>query len=376
MSGGVFLLGDDGQLLKLVEQPYESEALLQVLLAEYPELLPGDQVNPAAPCRWLLIDREAGIPKEVGGGSNWSMDHLFLDQEGVPTFVEVKRGSDTRIRREVVGQMLDYAANAVAYWPVETIQAKFAARCEKTQKDPADELATFLQDAANEDEFWSVVKTNLQAGRVRMVFVSDEIPAELRRIVEFLNAQMDPAEVLAVEVKQYHGDHVKSLVPRVIGQTVQAQQKKSVHTGAKRPWDEDRFFTDLRANCAPEIEAVARELLAWSRKQGDVWWGRGKEAGSFSPRILHKGQKHQLFCVWSRGYLEFYFQWYAYKPPFNDCDARQRLVDRFNRIDGIKLPSDAADKRPTVHLSVLASPDVYKEVIAVFESMIVEIRAQ
>ena len=28
-----------------------------------------------------------------------------------PTLVEVKRSSDTRIRREVVGQMLDYAAN-------------------------------------------------------------------------------------------------------------------------------------------------------------------------------------------------------------------------------------------------------------------------
>ena len=31
----------------------------------------------------------------------------------MPTLVEVKRSSDTRIRREVVGQMLHYAANAV-----------------------------------------------------------------------------------------------------------------------------------------------------------------------------------------------------------------------------------------------------------------------
>jgi hypothetical protein len=34
-----------------------------------------------------------------------------FDQNAVPTLVEVKRSSDTRIRREVVGQMLDYAAN-------------------------------------------------------------------------------------------------------------------------------------------------------------------------------------------------------------------------------------------------------------------------
>jgi hypothetical protein len=34
----------------------------------------------------------------------------------VPTFVEVKRASDTRARREVVAQMLDYAANGSVFW--------------------------------------------------------------------------------------------------------------------------------------------------------------------------------------------------------------------------------------------------------------------
>ena len=53
------------------------------------------------------------------------MDHLFLDQDSIPTIVEVKRSTDTRIRREVVGQLLDYAANAVVYWPVERLQAQF-----------------------------------------------------------------------------------------------------------------------------------------------------------------------------------------------------------------------------------------------------------
>ena len=41
--------------------------------------------------------------------------------------MEVKRSGDTRIRREGVGQMLDYAANAGVYWPVEEIKAKFEA---------------------------------------------------------------------------------------------------------------------------------------------------------------------------------------------------------------------------------------------------------
>ena len=36
--------------------------------------------------------------------------------------------SDTGLRREVVGQMLDYAANAVLYWSVEQLRADFQSK--------------------------------------------------------------------------------------------------------------------------------------------------------------------------------------------------------------------------------------------------------
>ncbi len=58
------------------------------------------------------------MPSEEGGAGRWAIDHLFLDQDGIPTIVEVKRSTDTRIRREVVGQMLDSAANAVGRWSI------------------------------------------------------------------------------------------------------------------------------------------------------------------------------------------------------------------------------------------------------------------
>src|SRR5690606_21214758 len=107
--------------------PYASEARLQELLASYPNLVPGEQIDTNAPRRWLLVKREASIPAEEDGAGRWSVDHLFLDQDAVPTLIEVKRSTDTRIRREVVGQMLDYAANCVVYWPVEYMRAQFEA---------------------------------------------------------------------------------------------------------------------------------------------------------------------------------------------------------------------------------------------------------
>jgi len=192
---------------------------LQKLLADHPDLLAGEQIDSEEPRRWLLVAREMAVPGEQGGAGRWSLDHLFLDQDAIPTLVEVKRSSDTRIRREVIGQMLDYAANAVAYWPVEGIKAKFESRCAADGGDPEAELAEVLGEDHDAAAFWQQVKTNLQAGRIRMIFIADEIPPELRRVIEFLNGQMDPAEVLAIEVKQFVGEGMKTLVPRVVGQT-------------------------------------------------------------------------------------------------------------------------------------------------------------
>ena len=113
----IFLLKDSGGLEKVPMRPYDSEDLLQSMIEKYPELLAGDQINPDKPIRWIMVKREAGVPSGGQQGDRWSIDHLLLDQDAIPTFVETKRSSDTRIRREIVGQMLDYAANAQRYWP-------------------------------------------------------------------------------------------------------------------------------------------------------------------------------------------------------------------------------------------------------------------
>ena len=144
MSGVIYLLKDGDQLVEMKEQTYDSEELLQALLAQYPNLMAGDQIDSSVPRRWLLIEREKDVPGQEGGGGRWSIDHLFLDQDGVPTLVEVKRSSDTRIRREVA-QMLDYAANAVVYWSIEKIRAQFEANCSAQGSDPNEILQTFLE---------------------------------------------------------------------------------------------------------------------------------------------------------------------------------------------------------------------------------------
>ena len=87
MTGGIFLLDDDGKLVRMDETAYVTEDRLQSLLAEYPELLAGDQIDPASPRRWLLVKREMGIAMEEDSSDRLSLDHLFLDQDGIPTLV-------------------------------------------------------------------------------------------------------------------------------------------------------------------------------------------------------------------------------------------------------------------------------------------------
>jgi hypothetical protein len=195
---------------------------------------------PAASLKPTCIDEDAA--------GRWSVDHLFLDQDAVPTLVEVKRSSEPRIRREVVGQMLDYAANGVVYWPVEQLRELFARQCDRDGLDPMSVVSEVAGSEVDVEEFWGRAGgDNLRAGKVRMVFVSDEIPRELARVVEFLNSQMNPAEVIAIEIKQYLGaNEMKTLVPRVIGRTAEVEARKGRRpSGEGRQWDEQSLFADL-----------------------------------------------------------------------------------------------------------------------------------
>jgi hypothetical protein len=186
-ASGVFVLKDRNTLVQMRPGSFASENDFQRLLTDFPALLAGDQVDASSPRRWVLVKREKSVPSEEGGAARWSLDHLFLDQDGIPTLVEVKRQSDTRIRREVVGQMLDYAANCVVYWLVEELRSEFEENCAAKGHDPSAVVADLVGPDRDPGGYWEQVKTNLHAGKIRMLFVADRIPPELRRIVEFLN---------------------------------------------------------------------------------------------------------------------------------------------------------------------------------------------
>ena len=367
MSGGVFLIQDKDELLEMTEQPYGSEEKLQELLDKYPNLLAGSQIDAAAPRRWLLVSREVGIPGEEHGGDRWAIDHLFLDQDAVPTLVEVKRSSDPRIRREVVGQMLEYAANAMAYWQIDALRTSFEGNCERQERDPDAEISMLLEnDEADVEGFWRQVRDNLRAGKVRMVFVADQIPPELQRIVEFLNEQMDPAEVLAIEIKQYTGENLRTLVPRVIGQTAVPPPPKK--------WNERSLIQEVGKRYGEASARTAEELIRWAQENSlRLWWGRGERRGSCYPMLDYHGSEHYTFCLWTYGRVEIPFRFM--RAPFDDEAKRLELFDRLNAIPSVELPIDAITGRPRIRLSVLSDGRALAQFLEAFDWVIDDIRA-
>jgi hypothetical protein len=377
MAGRIYLLNENSPLTAMEEAPYDSEKLLQEMLAKHPDLLAGEQITCDEPRRWLLVTREMIVQGEEDDSPRWSLDHLFLDQDAIPTLVEVKKGSNTDIRRKIIGQMLDYAANAVAYWPVEEVRARFASRCRKNDEAPEEVLASFLGKDQDSDEFWQRVKTNLQAGRIRMVFLADSIPPELRRVVEFLNEQMDPAEVLAIEVKQFIGEGMKTFVPRVFGQTETARQKKSSGVKDGKQWDESMFMVAVEEQSGAAQRKVAEEILHWITPQVTyVWWGSGSKDGGIVPTILHGKTRYHICRMATQGWFVFRFDWLFRKPPFSDQALRRQLLARINMIPGVHFAEDVLTTRARIPFEKLATGEALETLKSVVAWLIDQVKAE
>lgn len=249
----------------MAEESFDLEDRLQELVAGYPEVLSGEQMNPDNPRRFILIGREQGIADIIGGSNRWSLDHLLIDQDAIPTLVEAKRQSNSQIRREIVGQMMDYAAHATQTWNVGDIREAFESR----SADPGAELSKLLQEEADVEKFWQDVETNLRAARLRLLFVADGIPDELTRVVEFLNEQLPGIEVLAVEIKQFKGGTGSTLVPRVIGRTAATQRNGPANAGTSI--NRQSFFESFTDE---NVRKAAEQVLEVARKhRASFNWG-------------------------------------------------------------------------------------------------------
>lgn len=349
----VYFIRDDGvsEAMKQVRCQNEDRELQQIL-EKNPDLLPGDQIDPEDPCRWLLIKREMPVPDPNTGISRWSVDFLFTDQNAVPTFVECKRFADTRSRREVIGQMFEYAANGPYYWTKEDLRA-FAEEAARQKGTSLEDAIRGLQPSSDEplDAFFERLQQNLREGQLRIIFFLEESPTELRSVVDFLNKQMERSEVLLVEARQYSRDGTRIVVPRLFGYTEQARQVKRsvvVTTAATRKrWDRASFFADALAKLDASGARVLESLYDVCLSLGcEIGWGTGAVNGTYTVRDLKAGLP-SLLSVYSNGMLTLNF---GALNADSAAAARERWKDLLANHVGLQIPDDYAAKYPSYRI--------------------------
>lgn len=312
----------------------QNEDFMQVLVASYPEII-SDQDGAL-----LLIRREQPISDREDGGGRWSVDHLFVTRNGVPVLVELKRAVDTRLRREVVGQMLDYAANGTAYWQSGRIAESFAKSMADRGLDADEELLKFIGVETRPEEFWDRVDTHFSAGRIKMVFVADQIPAELARIVEFLNEQMR-ADVRAVELTWFEGaDGSTALVPRIIGETQRALSEKASRT-SPTPIERDEWIQSRLSNCGDEVMVAAHEYIDLVEGIGGVAKVTSSQGSIIAEFQTPVGILYPLrFSPERKGLIQLCLSYLKPRSGFEDAGVRQMLLDQLSQIVGPVSPSN------------------------------------
>lgn len=322
---------------------------MQALVAKYPELITDGDGD------LLLIRREQAISDSENSGGRWSVDHLFVTRDAVPVLVELKRAVDTRLRREVVGQMLDYAANATAYWQAGRIAESFAQSIQDAAVNADEVLSAFIGDQ-EPDSFWAQVDSNFASGRIKLVFVADEIPRELARIVEFMNDQMR-ADVRAVELRWFADEHGSiSLSPRVIGETERTAAVKGTRI-AKIPLSMEEWLSQHIAPSGPAAVAGARAYIAMVNALGgnaEVATQQGSIVATFAGA---NGKAVYPLHLWANNAtVSLSYRWLKLAPAMHEETVRQHWFDELKNIVG-DLSTSNLTGFPAFKIGILSDPE-------------------
>lgn len=182
---------------------WQDEKSLQQILSQNPTMLPG------------ITSTDAAAIEEFPIYGSGRVDILAVEPDGTLTLCEVKLRRNPEIRRQVLGQVLAYAAGLTAM-TYDEVDREFAARSDSaslashvlgTEADPSD-IASFK----------AAVMARLRSGSFRLVLAVDELTDELKSTIDYLAAHSSASmELVAIEVAYASDGEVEVLVPRVWG---------------------------------------------------------------------------------------------------------------------------------------------------------------
>ena len=181
------------------------EAKLQDLLFRYPQTLPVATIDAA-------YDNAVPVCRELSSPAGY-VDALYVNALGRLTLAEFKLWRNPQARREVIGQILDYAKE-IAPWGYEDLQREVS----KSLKRPGNllfDLVRATDPDVDEGVFVDNVTRHLRRGEFLLLIIGDGIREGVENIVDFVQKHSGLHFNLAlVEAALYRAGTTTSLSSR------------------------------------------------------------------------------------------------------------------------------------------------------------------
>ena len=192
---------------------YLEDWLQRVVEAE-PSILPVDTVDER------VQEPLVSLGMEIHVGSGW-IDNLLISQNGYLVVVETKLWRNQEARREVVAQILDYAAQ-LRTWDYSKLEEQW-----KKLSGSSQSLWEHVHpEGLDEAEWIDEVNYNLSRGRMTLLIVGDGIRSESMALVKAVSGHPDFEFRLGlIELRLHQLDDGKILaIPTTIAKTVEIER--------------------------------------------------------------------------------------------------------------------------------------------------------
>lgn len=240
-----------------------SEAAVQALVQAHPACLPIAEIDP-------LFADPVPICTELNTTAG-PIDNFMVTPSGLPVLVECKLWRNPEGRREVVGQILDYAKE-LSRWTSSDLQREVSRRL-KREGNVLLELVRAAGHNVDEIGFNDAVTLNLRRGRFLLLIIGDGIREGVEAIAEYLQAHAGLHFTLGlVELPIYTmPDGGRLVAPRVVARTVNVT--RTVITVPSGSTVLDAAEQDVGDEPAHGYDDVDRQAGRSRRRQerGDFW---------------------------------------------------------------------------------------------------------
>ncbi|SRR6266496_4510766 len=275
-----------------------SEECLQKLIHENPSILP-------------IKDIESGfsplisIGREVQTSAGF-IDNLFISPEGYLTIVETKLWRNPQARREVVGQIIDYAKelNSWSFSDLNNTVKKFNRFFNNKSDGLIETIRKYKEFDEYEEQFFiDNVSKNLKRGRFLLLIVGDGIRESVEEMIEYLSKHPQLYFTLAlIELQLYNIEEDNSIIiiPQVVTRTKEITRAIFRIEGNQSSEVKVNIETDLgteinkrEAIGDPRLTITAQDFFDQLEKNTD------KAIVEFANQIIKDCEEMGLFIEWN-----------------------------------------------------------------------------